>query len=150
MSITKTYRFLALTMALLLFVSSAGFSVDMHFCNDQLKGISLFGEAANCHEKASHCKNSKKACHKKSDEKSGDVSTKDDCCNNEHHILQLDADFVSASANLVDVNQPDFNFIYTELLYTEQPIITNSNNLELYRPPPLERDRQILYQSFLC
>ena len=150
MLITKTYRFIALTMALLLFVSSAGFSVDMHFCNDQLKGISLIGKAANCHEKASHCKNSKRACHKKNTNKSAAETAKDDCCNNERHILQMDADFVSVSADLVDINQADLDLLSAEVFYSSIPVIINSNKLEFYRPPPNLRDRQILYQTFLC
>ncbi len=151
MHVTKLYRCFALSMAFLVFLSTAGLSVDMHFCNDQLKGISLIGKAANCHEKESHCKNSKKACHQKKHQESKSTLAKDDCCNNEHFILQMDVDFAPSSIDAFDESPTNLDLVFDRnIIFNEYKIVLSKCDLENYRPPPDICSRHILYQSFLC
>ncbi len=151
MYISKLYRCFALSMAFLVFLSTAGLSIDMHFCNNQLKGVSLIGKAANCHEKESHCKNSKKACHQKKNHESNSALAKDDCCNNEHFILQMDVDFVPSAIDALDESPIDLDFVLERnIIFNQSKIVLSKGDLEIYRPPPNICSRHILYQSFLC
>ena len=72
--IRSTYRFVALMMAFLMFFSSVGFAMDMHYCGGKIKSISFFGKAKNCHEMVGESDTPIKNCphHKKmmADEKS--------------------------------------------------------------------------------
>ena len=43
-----SYRALAMFMAFLMFSSSIGFSMDIHYCGDELKSFSFFGDAEAC------------------------------------------------------------------------------------------------------
>ena len=53
-------------MAFLMFFTSIGFSMDIHYCQGHLKSISLLGKAKNCHDiqamKSDHCKKTKTSC----------------------------------------------------------------------------------------
>ena len=49
-STSITYRIIALTMAFLMFFTSVGFTVDMHYCQGKLKTFNFFGKAKSCHE----------------------------------------------------------------------------------------------------
>ena len=42
---SNTYRFIAIILAAVLFVTSVGITMDMHYCKGELKSISLFGKA---------------------------------------------------------------------------------------------------------
>ena len=48
-------RFLALMLSSMIFLSSTGLSIDMHFCGDHLRSLSLFGDAKSCMEKINSC-----------------------------------------------------------------------------------------------
>lgn len=52
LQLQRTYRPIALLMAILLLTSSVSFAVDMHFCKGELKSISFWGKAPSCHEQA--------------------------------------------------------------------------------------------------
>ena len=49
------HRITALTMAFLMFFTSVGFSVDIHYCKGDLKSFSLIGEASACHQTKKTC-----------------------------------------------------------------------------------------------
>ena len=53
-----TYRSFAMILALMIFTSSTGLSIDMHFCQGHLRSLSFIGDAKSCVEKA----NSDLAC----------------------------------------------------------------------------------------
>ena len=66
-SFSSTYRLIALMMAFLMFFTSAGFTMDMHYCGGELKSVSFFGKAKTCHDMAGENETPKKDCphHKK-------------------------------------------------------------------------------------
>ena len=51
-TVNLKYRLLAFFMAALMFLTSAGFLVDFHYCQGELKSFNFFGKAPNCHEMA--------------------------------------------------------------------------------------------------
>jgi len=146
-NINKTYRFLALCLVVLVFLSSAGFTIDMHYCNNELKSISLIGKAKPCHEPTL------KQCpfHKKMQEKSAE-SSKDakGCCENKTEHFQSDQDQQIQNIDF-KLSQPIQLFITA---FITNFISNNGFEKELivftrYRPPIIQKDIPVLIQSFL-
>lgn len=82
----KIYRVSALIMAFLMFFTSIGYSVDLHFCEGKLKSFSILGEASNCHATKSHCPRHIKSVQ--------DKDTESNCCSNKTvEIEDLDTDY---------------------------------------------------------
>ena len=52
MNISSTYRLLAMFLAVLMFITSVGLTVDLHYCSGQLKTFSFIGKAKSCHDKS--------------------------------------------------------------------------------------------------
>jgi len=161
MKINKTYRIFALSMSLLLLLSSIGFSADFHFCQGEFKNLALFTKAKSCHEIAAmhaSChggKNKPSSCHK-SELKNSEVSCtgdeeEDGCCTNNTELMQLDVDYSfhgQAAENLID-------------LYDDLAILTSNPRIEFstfafpsqyqnYKPPLLVENLRVRFQSFLC
>ncbi len=62
MNYTKTYRFTAVFLALLVLFSSLSYTIEKHFCHEETF-TSLFGDAANhCDDKADTCHPSESCC----------------------------------------------------------------------------------------
>ena len=146
---TFPYRVVALTMALLIFTTSIGFSIDMHFCQGNLKNVNLFGTAKSCFELESegvrsHCSKHQSSCHKKT--KPEDHK---DCCNNETIEIQLDSDYIDAPAVTLNTQQIHFvaSFIFTYFGLTTDQI--ELDNFLLYKPPLPDKDILVFIQSFL-
>lgn len=77
-----------LLLAGLTFISSTGFSMYKHYCGDNLKDISLFEEAASCHESEAEDM-PMEACpfHQHTNDSSADA---DDCCSDEYNYIELE------------------------------------------------------------
>lgn len=144
------YRIVAFLLAILVLVTSVGFSVDMHFCQDDFKSFSLIGKAKNCHDvaiKKSTCKHHKATVQQ---EKPCEKLDKKDCC--ENRTLTLDADQDQQLQNVdftlsKQVEQFVTAFIYAfyKDKFTEEADIFFAN----YRPPLIQKDIPVLIQSFL-
>ena len=143
------YRVLALTMAFLILTTSVGFSIDMHFCQGNLKNVNLFGKAKSCFEMESegvnsHCSKKQSSCHKK--------STPEDhkaCCNNESIDIQLDADFLDAPAATLNIQQVYFIAAYIFTYFGITTEIFSPENFRHYKPPLPDKDLLVFIQSFL-
>ena len=133
-------------MALLIFTSSISFTLDMHYCQDKLVSISLFGKAKSCYEK-----NQSSVCLDTDDNKSLDSKAfKHSCCHNESILFdQLIADTNPPIATFQkDVNQINaFPFqIYKQTLKRNH---YNNTSYLLYKPPLPSKDFTILHQVFM-
>ena len=153
-----TYRLTALFLAALMFITSVGFSMDVHYCQDEMRNVSLLGKASSCHEISDDhfCQSETKSCHKPTEQASdADVShvceSEGSCCHNKSIVIdQLDQvslivmDF-SPEENLN--HYPSFCQIFPPVFITEADFVrTKYIN---YKPPPIGLDRQVLFQSFL-
>ena len=148
--IRSTYRFIALMMAFLMFFSSAGIAMDMHFCQGKLKSVSFFGKAKTCHDMAEgaikNCPHYKKMM---ADKKG--CSEDKNCCSNKTVHFQSDQDQQIQNSNFVVSKQlQQFVIAYVAVF------ISNDFNIEYetipfahYKPPLIQRDIPILNQSFL-
>jgi len=150
---------MALFLAFLMFSTSTGYAMDVHYCGDEIKSIGFFGEAEACdmHKEttpepshacchASAKKEEIKTCHK-----SGTSQLeKGECCHNETICIGVDGDF--DSIKIVDgLNQE--SFVFTALfIYNSFAITTvKENRLDFlhYSPPTLTEDIAILHQVFI-
>ena len=100
----STYRLIALMLAFLMFFSSAGFAMDMHFCQGKLKSVSFFGKAKTCHDMAD---NTMKNCphHKKMMAEKKGCSEDKNCCSNKTVHFQSDQDHQLQTADFVVTKQ---------------------------------------------
>jgi len=143
------FRILHITLAFLIFVSSAGFTLNSHFCQNTLQSVAVFLTPENCHERAAHCAmDAAKSCCSK-DKNTCSESEDKDCCQDKSQFIKADIDFMPFTA---DEFQIDLPIIFSPIISIHfETILTNKlirfNN---YILPPLIRNIPVLFQSFLC
>ncbi len=144
------HRISAVVMAALMMLSSSGIAMDMHFCQNQLKGINFFGEAKSCHEKKSKppCHKTKKVCRHLDDTTKQD--TKDDCCHNEQVVIDgLDTNATLAQYDTSVHSTLTFLAAFVAIYFLPSQIDSAFQADFLYKPPLPDSSIQILYQVFL-
>jgi len=146
------YRITALTLAFMMFVTSSGLSLDMHFCNQQLKSLSLFGEAKACHDvKDSDGKMKNCPFHQMDGASKSNGLTKKDCCNNKS--MQFGSvDDIANQKHEVVVNTDllhDFLVAFVHVYLTDSKIQFETPEYTQYKPPLITRDIPVLVESFL-
>jgi hypothetical protein len=141
-----TYRIVALCLALLMLVTSAGLSLDIHFCQEQIRSVSVFGAAKGCNGKDS----ARMSCaHRDLVDDQQPVLGKGKCCDNRKYLIQSHQNQVlPAMANADDVQHQVFALNPSSVMRPNVAIV-RSIMIDRYRPPPLIRDIPVLVQSFL-
>lgn len=151
-STSITYRIFAITMALLIFITSVGFSVDMHYCQGQLKTFNLFGKAKSCHDIGEGMKDCPQ--HKQIAEvglQHGSMISNKGCCSNKLHHFQSDQDQqykVDKTITLTPTLECFTiafvaSFLSVTVTATDNPIYAH------YKPPNISRDIYVLLETFL-
>jgi len=139
--------------------------MDMHYCQNEIQSVSVFGKAKACDKMADHnCDNSNQECHKADETKSKDASLKSchsqmsgeksekDCCQNKSiQIDNLDEDSLSVQITSFGLSQIQFVVAFVSSFYTDSDLIQAFpfNRFLTYNPPLIEKDIQVLFQSFL-
>ncbi|WP_235297615.1 HYC_CC_PP family protein [Portibacter marinus] len=133
-----------MTLAILMFSTSMGFSMDVHFCQGKLKSVAFFSEAKTCHETMVQCP--RHGMMKVS------VPSKDkDCCSNQSvEMDQLDADFNLSSSLQLTEDTEIFIAAFIQTFFTD----LNSIKVPKTIPPNhyfalLDRDIYALNEAFL-
>ena len=153
MKASISYRAIAIFMALLMFSSSIGISMDMHFCGNELQSVSLYGEAEACEmmkpkqEKKSNlscCEGPKKEL--KSCQSEG--ISKSNCCHNESISMSNGGAF-----EVDDISIEQFKQIITAVIiflpnFNIFSVTTEKVNYSHYNPPTIKKDISILLQVF--
>ena len=147
-----TYRIIALTMAFLMFFTSVGFTVDMHYCQGKLKTFSFIGKAKSCHDIGQGMKNC--AHHKKmmAEEKpENDSISKKSCCSNKTLHFQADQDQQNQVENaMVFPSQLQYFVIaFVEIFINSSFVETEKSAFALYKPPLIPRDIYVLLETYL-
>lgn len=139
-------------MAFLVFFSSIGLSIDMHFCQGHLKSISFIGDAADCYEVTGN--NEQKSCQmskRQLIQKTGCSINKKDCCHNRHLLVQASLTSTNQSSQFI-LNDNSFQYILiAPVSLIDDAIFFNKDILAAcqYKPPLILRDIPVLIQSFL-
>ncbi len=147
-----TYRSIALTLAFLMFFTSVGFTVDMHYCQGELKTFKLFGKAKTCHE----MEQGKKACphHKKMLEASGEKEISQigkDCCSNQTLYVQMDEEQQHQAEKVLEAN-PSLHYFaiaFVESFLKETLVETAKPSDRHYQTPLIPRDIYVLLETYL-
>jgi len=140
-------------MAFMLLLSSTGFSIDLHYCQGDIKSFSLFGTAKSCHAKAekSHCSKNKMTCHSAMAETGEVDDAQRKCCSNKSIEVSPDMDTQKIIAeqltetNITFISAFVAVFCIGEIFDLAKLIIPHLN----YIPPLLDKDIPVLIQSFL-
>lgn len=142
------YRFVAVFMAILILVSSIGFTIDQHFCGGQLKSFSLIGKAKDCYELATGEKQLSCPNHNIDSFKGLSISKKR-CCENRTEHFQSDTEVPSSISNILNVDTQQFIVAYISVFITRSLLIPLNGVHLSYKPPIIYSDIPILIQSFL-
>jgi len=139
------FRILHITLAFLIFVSSAGFTLNSHFCQNTLQSVAIFLTPQNCHERAAHCAMNvtKNCCSKKKN------SCSKDCCEDKSQFIKADIDFAPFVVSDFQIDLPSL-FPSPISIHFETILRHKLIRFKNYIPPPLIRNIPVLFQSFLC
>ncbi|WP_345158085.1 HYC_CC_PP family protein [Pontibacter saemangeumensis] len=138
-------RIVLFSLALLVLVSSTGFSVGMHLCAGEVRDLTFYGEATEC--LMGQKKETLPPCHAPEKEKAPQSS----CCE-DHQLVVERLDMASDSKALVLIKKLDLKFIAAVKAVILQ-LFGHQEGLKsayaLYTSPPIARDIPVLVQSFL-
>ncbi|MFT6322236.1 MAG: hypothetical protein ACJAVF_001094 [Paraglaciecola sp.] len=123
-----TYRILAISMACLMYFTSAGLTLGKHSCKMQKQGLT---------EKTGISCDDLGGCKK-------------GCCDTDFQYFQLDQDQQTVSVNFDFTPQlSQFITVFVTVFLTDISAQTDSPNFKAYKPPLILRDIPVLIQSFL-
>ena len=128
--------------------SSIGISMDLHYCQGNLKGASFVGKAKSCHDReaSSSCHKKKKSCQHPNEELT--QSEKDACCQN--RTVQVDADDTDKNLSSISAfDQQEVPAVFAGIKGVTPAInLAAKHSPQKYRPPPLTRNLPVLLQVF--
>ena len=146
--VSLIYRFISWCLVILVLISSMGITVDMHYCNNELKSFSFSGKAKSCHEP------SLKQCpfhSKKLGNNNNDNSVnKKNCCENKTKFFHSDQDQQIQTFDY-ELTQPLqlFTVAFINAFFINSGIEKEILAFTRYKPPILQKDIPVLIQSFL-
>jgi len=132
----------------ILLIASLWSSVDLHYCQGNLKTFSLNGKAKNCHEMAkgmASCKHHKTAI---SDDSCSEESG--NCCH--HETFLIDDDILQVFSQIDFIEQAQFTkalFPIGSSLFSLEGIVHFITEYLNYKPPLIQANIVILFGSFL-
>ncbi len=151
-SVSRTYRYIASSLAFLILVTSLGFSINIHYCQGRLQSVSLIGTAKSCCELAAatlmkNCPNHEKLVVQ--DE--GCSLDKKKCCENQAHRIQSDQDQQAQSYDFVVGKQLQQFVVAFVAVFARNTFTVEADAISFahYKPPVIPKDIPVLFQSFL-
>ena len=136
-------RFLNIILAFLIFVSSTGFTINSHFCKNELKDMRLFFKADDCYKKY-YAQKTKQSCHLKK------KSCANNCCNNTSDYYKLDQDQQLSSFDFKAFNSPQLVAVLWILTNLNLPATySKSTDYLNYKPPLIVCNLPVDLQTFL-
>ncbi len=142
MKYSALHKIFALSLAFILLFSSTGMAMDMHYCNGNLKSISLFGTAKSCHTKSNV-----PPCHmaqqKAQDQHEG-------CCENQQVVIEK-GQFDATAPQHTALEGISLEFIYAivAVFVIPQDIAKKAEYIPHFKPPLPKRNQQAHLQTFL-
>lgn len=149
-----------ISIAIVMYLSSIGVTLNMHFCKGELKDVSLFARAKECTKKdcTAHKEKDyqllgintdqlpKSCCDKAEDEKPAKG-----CCDDKSEYHALDSEFTAPDIMTLYEVLPVLLVFYPEFLSSFNSTITSGVQWSFlhFHPPLLTKDIPVLVQSFL-
>ena len=147
----SNYRITSIVLALLLFVSSTGFSMDVHFCKGEIESVSFFGKATPCDMMVERepVQELHACCRAFQEQNPYSLSIQEkSCCHNESLTVCTNTDVELSNTLVQNVNTAQFVPVAsTQPLFiclVEKEILDNF----IYHPPHFIRDLTIFHQVF--
>ncbi len=145
-------RVLHIILSLLVFVSSSGFIINSHYCQNELKSQALFVQPITCHEAAkmpTHCPKHQKWVSCKKKHKKGEQEDKN-CCKTNAEYFHLEQDQQVQVIEFQEFN----NFVLIATVFTflhiDLPVVDTTTPQYLnYKPPLIVCNFQTALQTFL-
>ena len=128
-------------LALLMIVTSSGFTIQKHFCQGELKSLSFFGKLEPC--QLCHVVNEKPSCPFHENQ---NLPEKKDCCENEIAVIKVD-DF-SITTQTIQIN-PELSVITHFVLISALEFKDSKAIAKPYNPPLIAQDLPLRVQSLL-
>lgn len=151
MKILQIHRITAVLMAMMIFISSISFSIDMHYCQNNLIDISFIGKAKPCYEKKQAAK-----CSTENEQgehihfQNASLAFDHNCCHNKTIIFdKLVSDVTSTFVTFKSDLQTEYTIGYITTNHNSEAIEFNFQSFTFYRPPLPDRDLFKLHQVFL-
>jgi len=133
----------ALLLSMLVLLASTSFTINMHFCMEQIESISFFNETKPC-----EMKSDTPTCAMGNQPSEDHQEPSNGCCEDQSHLIEGQEE----SHKIVALSLPDLHFVailYTLATYLLDPAAVNYITYAEYAPPPIERDIPVLVQAFL-
>ena len=135
------YKILAITMALVVLFSTMSFTVNSHFCGDNLVGVSYFGKAESCGMEMKQEQIKKPL---------GCSVIKKNCCNDKTEVLQGQDELKTSKKSSLNYQQQVF---LTSFYYAYVNLFKDLHNSVVpfkdYVPPLVIKDIQVLDEVYL-
>ena len=133
-------KILAISLAILVFISSSYVVIDTHLCCGNVIDSSIFGKADVCEMDMISCRS----------ENISNTKVKGSCC---YNIKEYKSSELFKKNNPIIVDTQQFNFIPTLYLQTTANLFIESEINKLYykdyKPPIITKDILVLIQRFL-
>jgi hypothetical protein len=143
----RKYRPGAILLALLMFTTSVGIPMDMHFCGGQLKSVAFFGKAKRCYELAVPTKGCQRH-QAQAQAQPGPTLARKKCCEDKTAFLELDQNQEISPAAQLSVSQQLLLTAYLTVNLLSPTTASNEVPFHHYKPPLPPRDIPVWVQSF--
>ena len=133
------HKIMSISMAFVVLFSTMSFTIDMHYCGDNLVDFSFFHNVQTCGmEKAQITSNCEKPEMKKNN-----------CCSDEQLVIEGQDDLKNTFSTLTFEQQ----VFVASFTYSYLSLFEGTTSVEVpfvdYPPPFVKRDVQVLHQTFL-
>lgn len=143
------HKLASIFLAFQVLLSSLSFNLGLHFCGESLQSLSLFGAATPCeHSKSSDvAEEDKVPCPFHSQQNEDD---NDDCCDDKQVKIEgQDIDTTIGSITFEFNPQLEFLAAYVVSLLNLYQAETISHKFHNYKPPLIQVDLPVFFQTFL-
>ena len=126
-------QFLAITLSLVVILSSMSFTIDKHYCGEVLVDVSYFGKADGC------CEMSKKPAEEK----------RKKCCSNETEFI---ASTTFDKEKVLSISPKELQFLVFHVysyINLYQDVELEKEEYRYFPPPDIVQDIQVLHETFL-
>ena len=133
-------KIISFFLAALILLSTSSFTVDMHFCCNELVDMAFFSKAESCKDIAQKKDNTSKQC--------TSIQEKD-CCDNKSFVKTGNDTIKKANTKLEAETVIFLNTFFYAYVNLFEGFEENIVPFKQYRPPLLSKDIQILHETYL-
>jgi hypothetical protein len=128
-------KLISVTMALLVLISTLSFSIEKHYCGDDLIDVAIFSDTQKCESEPA--------------DKGSRLMTQS-CCKDVVHFLEGQDELSLEKTKVLNTNQKVFIMSFAYVFSGLNSLDTQNNiTFKHYIPPKVVRDIQALHAVFL-